>query len=158
VRRKGFIALKRITDSRLIDIIAIAVANLMNLIMIPIFLLRIEKVEHPQVVELIWIALILVLAVVVVVNIMARREWWTVVFPLLLGVFLMVEVALDYIARIDFRSTNLLVPYLLLYYISILGMIGYSFAAQKKVGFITLVTYFLSQIAAFYSYIKVGHG
>jgi len=46
----------------------------------------------------------------------------------------------------------------LLYYVSILGMIGYSFVAQKKVGFITLGTYFLSQIAAFYSYFKVGHG
>jgi hypothetical protein len=39
-----------------------------------------------------------------------------------------------------------------------MGMIGYSFAAQKKYGFITLATYFLSQIAALYSYFKVGHG
>jgi hypothetical protein len=116
------------------------------------------KVEHPQVVGLVWVIFILVLAVAVVFNIRAKREWWVVLFPLLLGVFLIVEVALDYIARYDFRSTSLLGPYLLLYYVSIMGLIGYSFAAKKNYGFITLVTYFLSQIAALYSYFKVGHG
>jgi hypothetical protein len=39
-----------------------------------------------------------------------------------------------------------------------LGMIGYSFLAERKYGFITLATYFLSQIAAVYSYFRVGHG
>jgi hypothetical protein len=73
-------------------------------------------------------------------------------------VFLIIEVVLDYILQYDFRNTSLLGPYLLLYYVSVLGMIGYSFAVQKKYGFITLATYFLSQIAAFYSYFKVGHG
>jgi hypothetical protein len=37
-------------------------------------------------------------------------------------------------------------------------MIGYSFLANKRYGFVTLVTYFLSQIAALYSYLQVGHG
>jgi hypothetical protein len=142
----------------MIDLLAIAVANLLNLIMVPIFLLRTQKVEHPQVVGVIWIVFTLFLAFVVVFNLKVKREWWSVVFPLLLGVFLLVEVVLDYIVKYDFRSTSLLGPYLLLYYVSILGMIGYSFLTEKKYGFITLATYFLSQIAALYSYIKVGHG
>jgi hypothetical protein len=143
---------------RSIDIVAVVVINLMNLLMVPIFLLRTTQVELPQVVGWVWVAFILILAAVVVVNIRSRREWWAIALPLLLGVFLMVEVALDYIARYDFRSTSLLGPYLLLYYASILGMIGYSFLTEKRVGFITLVTYFLSQIAALYSYFTVGHG
>lgn len=150
--------MKKLASYRLIDLGVVAVANLMNLIMVPIFLMRTMKVEHPQVVGLVWVVFILVLAVAVVFNIRAKREWWVVLFPLLLGVFLIVEVALDYIARYDFRSTSLLGPYLLLYYVSIMGLIGYSFAAKKNYGFITLVTYFLSQIAALYSYFKVGHG
>ena len=72
--------------------------------------------------------------------------------------FLIIEVVLDYVLKSDFRNTSLIGPYLLLYYISILGMIGYSFLVEKKYGFITLVTYFLSQFAALYSYMKVGHG
>jgi hypothetical protein len=87
-----------------------------------------------------------------------QREWWAITLPLLLIVFLVAEVALDYIARYDFRSTRLLGPYLFLYYVSIMGMIGYSFLAEKRYGFVTLATYFLSQIAALYSYLKVGHG
>jgi hypothetical protein len=142
----------------MIDLIAIVVANLMNLIMVPIFLLRTQEVEHPLVVGVIWVAFILLLAVVVVFNLKAKREWWAIIFPSLLGVFLIIEVALDYIAQYNFRSTFLLGPYLMFYYVSILGMIGYSFLTEKKYGFITLVTYFLSQIAALYSYIKVGHG
>jgi hypothetical protein len=143
---------------RLIDLLVIVVANLMNLIMIPVFLLRVFKPDHSTIVVWVWVAFILILAAAAISNIRFRRAWWAVIFPLLLVVFLIVEVVLDYIAKYDFRSTWLLGPYLLLYYGSILGMIGYSFAAQKKTGFITLATYFLSQIAVLYSYFTVGHG
>jgi len=146
------------TSYRPIDLVVVAVANIMNIVMVVVFLLRTMMVERLQVVCFIWAAFILVLVAVVVLNIRAKREWWAIVFPLFLAVFLIVEVALDYIVEYDFRSTVLLGPYLLLYYVSILGMIGYSFLTEKKCGFITLATYFLSQIAAFYSYFKVGHG
>lgn len=38
----------------------------------------------------------------------------------------------------------------------IMGMIGYAFLTEKRYGFITPETYFLSQIAALYSNITVG--
>jgi hypothetical protein len=141
-----------------IDLLAVAVANLMNVVMVAVFLLRTMGATRILLVGLIWVALILVLAVIVALNIRVRRQWWAIALPSLLLAFLMIEVALDYVARYDFRSTRLLGPYLFLYYVSILGMIGYSFLAQKKYGVITLATYFLSQIAALYSYFKVGHG
>jgi hypothetical protein len=145
-------------NNRSIDLIIIAVANLMNILMVVVFIMRSMMVERLQVVGFIWAAFIIMLAAVVLLNIRAKREWWAVVLPLLLVIFLLVEIALDYILKYDFRSTILLGPYLLLYYVSILGMIGYSFLTERKYGFITLSTYFLSQIAAFYSYYKVGHG
>jgi len=140
--------LKKSGSHPIIDLVAVAIANLMNFILVPIFILLTLNVEHPQVGGFIWIAFIIIIAAVVVLNIIAKQEWWTVLLPSLLAVFLILELALDYIARYNFRSTVLLGPYLLLYYVSILGMIGYSFVAQKKVGFITSGTYFLSQIAA----------
>jgi hypothetical protein len=99
-----------------------------------------------------------VLAAIVVLNVRAKREWWAATLPLLLAVFLIIEVILDYIVEYDFRSTILLGPYLLAYYVSMMGMIGYSFLTEKKYGFITLATYFMSQLAAFCSYVMVGHG
>jgi len=104
------------------------------------------------------VVFIAVLAVVVFQNIRAKRGRWFTLMPALFGIFLIVEVILDYVLKIDFRNTGLLTPYLILYYASILGMIGYSFLVEKKYGFITLVTYFLSQFAALYSYMRVGHG
>lgn len=143
---------------RLIDLIAVAVANLFNLILIPVFILRSLQVERLQIVGYIWTAFILVLLAVVVLNGRAKREWWAIVLPALLALFLIFEVVLDYILKYDFRGTWLIGPYLLLFYTSIMGMIGYSFLTEKKLGFITLATYFLSQIFVFYSYFKVGHG
>ncbi|HUT18356.1 MAG TPA: hypothetical protein VM366_04285 [Anaerolineae bacterium] len=145
-------------SQRTVDLVVVAVANLINMIMVVVFLSRSMMVEQLQVVGFIWGALILVLAAVVVLNVRAKREWWAIVLPLLLVVFLIVEIVLDYIIQYDFRSTILLGPYLLLYYVSIMGMIGYAFLTEKKLGFITLATYFLNQIATFYSYFKVGHG
>jgi len=148
---------KRVSQ-RTVDLVVVTVANLLNMIMVVVFLSRSLMVERLQIAGYIWGALILVLAAVVVLNVRAEREWWATILPLLLVVFLIVEIVLDYIIQYDFRSTMLLGPYLLLYYVSIMGMIGYAFLTEKRLGIITLVTYFLHQIAAFYSYFRVGHG
>lgn len=124
--------MNRLAGYRSVDLAVVAVANLMNLIMVAVFALRTMRVEHPQVVGLVWVGLILVLTAVAGINVRASREWWAIALPLLLVVFLIVEVVLDYITEFESRSTILLGPYLVLYYLSALGMIGYSFATEKK--------------------------
>jgi hypothetical protein len=145
-------------NQSIVDYGVIVAANLFNLIMVGIFYTRTRGVSHPMIVGYIWVVLILFLVAVSINNLRAKRDWWFSVFPLLFTVFLVMEVVLDYILQHDFRNTGLLAPYLILYYLSSLGMIGYSFLADKKRGAVTLVTYFLSQIAAIYSYIQIGHG
>ncbi len=141
------------------DLIVFSLANLMNLIMVAIFLSRAGgNSDHAIIIGWVWVIFILILTGVVVLNIKNVREWWTYVLPSIFIAFLVLEVVLDYILKIEFRTTRLLGPYLLLYYAAIFGMIGYSFRIGKKYGFITLLTYFLSQIAALYSYTQVGHG
>lgn len=130
----------------------------MNLIMVVVFFSRTLLIPRIQIVGWVWVLFSLALAAAVVVNLRARREWWAAVLPALLALFLILELVLDYILVFDFRSTRWLGPYLLLYYLSIMGMVGYSFLVQKKYGVITLVTYFLCQIAALYSYFTAGHG
>ena len=143
---------------RSIDLVAVAVANLMNIIMVGVFVLRSLMIGRLRAVGAVWGAFILVLAVVILLDVRANREWWAIVLPLLLMVFLIVEVVLDYIVEYEFRSTTLLGPYLCLYYVSILGMIGHAFLTERKYGFVTLSTYFLSQIAALTSYVRADHG
>ncbi len=146
-------------DFRIIDLAVFVIANLVNLLLIGIFLSRpsgLEKLEH--ILGLIVVALILPVGAVILLNALAKREWWTFVLPSLLILYLLIELLFDYILKLDFRSTALLWPYLLVFYVALMAMIGYSFLIKKSFGFITLGTYFLSLLATWYSYAKVGHG
>ncbi len=78
--------------------------------------------------------------------------------PLLLLLFLVIELLFDYILKIDFRSTALLWPYIIVYYLGLMGMVGYSFLIGKPYGFVTLGTYFLNLFATWYSFSVSGHG
>ena len=138
---------------RLLDISLFAIANLGNLLLIGIFLARAKG--HPRVewvLGLIFVSLILPVAVAVILNATRKREWWTVALPLLLILFCLVELLLDYILKLDFRNTALCWPYIALYYLALLGMIGYSFSLGKAYGFITLSTYFLGLLATWYGH------
>jgi hypothetical protein len=146
-------------DSRFIDITLFIIANMVNLLLTGIFLSRplgMKKLE--RVLGLITVSLILPIGAAVILNIQGRREWWTIVLPSILVLFLAIELLLDYILMLNFRRTRFLWPYLLLYYLALMAMIGYSFAMGKSFGFITLGTYFLNLFATWYSYSKVGHG
>ena len=146
-------------DFRIIDLAVFILANLLNLLLIGIFLSRpsgLEKLEN--ILGLITVALILPVGAVILLNTLAKREWWTVVLPSVLMLYLIIELLLDHILKLDFRHTSLLWPYLLVFYVALMAMIGYSFLIKRSYGFVTLGTYFLSLLATWYSYSKVGHG
>ena len=144
---------------RTVDLIVFLCANLFNLFITGIMLSRpFGLVKLEIILGIINILLIMPLSIAVVLNIFGAREWWTYVLPLVLIMFLIVELLLDYVLQIPFRETRLLWPYLALFYLSAWMMIGYSFLVSKSYGFITLVTYFISLAATAYSYSQVGHG
>ncbi len=143
----------------IVDWLVFVMAILVNLLLIGIFLARprgLKKAEY--ILGLVMICLILPVFLAVLLNALGKREWWTIVLPSLLILFLLIELLFDYILKLDFRSTALLWPYLLVFYVGLMAMIGYSFLIKKSFGFITLGTYFLSLLATWYSYAKVGHG
>jgi hypothetical protein len=143
----------------LVDTLLVVVANLFNLLMVTIFLLRVGGHRGlERALGWINITLILPLGLGAAWNARAGRDVWFAVLPALLAVFLLVELLLDYVLTLEFRRTRLLGPYLLLYYASQMGMIGYAFLVKETYGFITLATYFLCLFATAYSYRKVGHG
>lgn len=146
-------------DYHIIDFAVFIIANLVNLLLIGIFLSRpkgLKRIEY--VLGLIVVDMILPVGIIVILNILGKREFWTIVLPLIFLSFLVIELLFDYILKLDFRKTKLLGPYLLVYYLALMAMIGYSFLIGKPYGFITLSTYFLNLFATWYSYSKVGHG
>jgi hypothetical protein len=148
-----------LAGTNMVDLVVIIAANLINLIMVGIFLSRpFEQTRLEYVLGWINIGLALPLSFAVVKNFMDRREWWTFVLPSIMIIFLIVELVLDYILQLNFRSTWMLWPYLILFYFAQWMLIGYAFLVDNTYGFITLFTYFLSLGATAYSYSRVGHG
>ena len=85
-----------------------------------------------------------------------KRNRWEVHLLLPFLFFSIVELILDYILVLDFRSTAIVGPYLLLYYTSLWMLIGYGFRFEKKWGFVTLATYFLNMSLSLCQYFILG--
>ena len=144
---------------RTIDLIIFVIANLTNLLLAVMFLFRARG--RPKVGNAFgWAAVLLGLPLLAmtVLNALEGRPWWTFVLPGLLVLYDAVEFVLDHLLKFDFRHSRWLGPYLGLYYLALMGMIGYTFAICKPYGFITLITYFINLAATAFSYGRVQHG
>ena len=142
-----------------LDFLMFVIANAVNLLMVMIFLARAQgKLQLERTIGIVLTVFILPVSAAIIFNAFNARAWWWVILPLPLVLFLLLEFVLDYLLKLPFRRTGLLVPYLVLYYLALLGLVGYSFAAARVFGFITLGTYFLNLITSWYSLSKVGHG
>jgi hypothetical protein len=144
---------------RSIDLSVVIIANLTNLLLALMFMFRgrgSAKIGS----GVGWAAVILgiPLLVAAILNASAGRPWWSYVLPGLLILYDLVEFILDYLLKFDFRRSRWLGPYLGLYYLALMGMIGYAFAVGRPFGFVTLVTYFLNLAATAWSYARVQHG
>lgn len=141
------------------DLVVVIVANLLNLILSLIFLNRVfGRMEWEHGLGYGTLIMIFPLTIVALANLTGGRGWAFWILPLVMVAFLAFEFVLDYWLKFNFRQTAWLGPYLLLYYLALFAMIGYSFLVAKPYGFITLITYFLNLAATFYSYARVGHG
>jgi uncharacterized membrane protein HdeD (DUF308 family) len=79
-------------------------------------------------------------------NKKSKRDKWEAYLLIPIFLFFVVDLVLDYVLAFDFRSTAIVGPYILLYYVGLWGLIGYSFRFDKKWGFLTLATYFLNMV------------
>lgn len=142
-----------------VDFVVFISANVFNILVSILFILRtkkMERVEHNL--GIIIVSISIPLMVAVIINSIDGREWWTYILPLFLIIYCILELLFDYILKLEFRNTKLLGPYLLFFYLGSMAMIGYTFLIKEAFGFITLITYFIGLLAAWYSYSKTGHG
>ncbi len=84
------------------------------------------------------------LGYVAFINRRQKRDKWETYLLIPIFLFFIVELIIDYILVLDFRSNAIAAPYVLFYYVGLWGLIGYAFRFDKKWGFLTLVTYFLN--------------
>ena len=142
-----------------VDLAVVIIANLMNLLLALMFLCRAwNKPKAGQVAGWAAVGLAIPLAVAVVLNLLSHRGWPYWLLPLFMIAYCLLELLFDGILKVDFRHNRLLGPYLAVYYLGLMAMIGYAFLVGKVYGFITLITYFINLAATAYSYARVGHG
>jgi hypothetical protein len=143
-------------DTRTIDGLMIIIANLLNLILAGMLIARVHG--PPRLASALGPMAILLsvpIAVLVALNAAKGREWWTVVLPCFVAVFLLLTALLDYGLHSDFRETRALWPYVVLYYFSLMMLVGYSFLVDRTLGFVTLGTYYVCVAASIYEYVKL---
>ena len=97
----------------IIDLSVFLIANLTNLLLAVMFLLRTRGM--PRVGSAFgWGAAVLgiLLLAAAVMNALEAPSWWTLVLPGLLVLYDVVEFVLDYILKFNFRQSRWLEPYL----------------------------------------------
>ncbi len=140
--------------NRSVDLVAVSLANLINVVMAALFTARISGFPQIQyVLGVVAMTMGFALGYIAFLNRRNRRDKWLtyLLTPILL--FFIVDFFLDYVLASSFRSTSLVIPYVALYYVGLWGLIGYSFRFDKKWGFVTLATYFANMTLSILPYI-----
>lgn len=138
----------------ILDLILFFIINSANIIMSIIFVLRVKKPGLERSLGILYIALGIPTLIITFFNIFFQREWWFWIFPSIFVIFICFELILDYIKKIEFRkprNKRILVPYLILYYVSSILMWGLTWTLGTLYGTITGITYFLQLGCAFYA-------
>jgi hypothetical protein len=141
---------------RKIDLTVVYLANFINILIAFLFLARMfDLTEVENTLGVAVISMGFVLGYIAYLNKKNCREKWETYLLIPIFLFMIVELILDYVLVLDFRSTIIVGPYVLFYYIGSWGLIGYSFRFEKKWGFVTLGTYFLMMILSIYPYVVI---
>jgi small-conductance mechanosensitive channel len=133
------------SDYKRIDLIVVYLANLINVIMVFLFVARISALSQVEgFLGVVAMIMGFCLGYIAFINRRNKRDKWETYLLIPIFLFFTVELVLDYILDFNFRSTALAGPYVLFYYVGLWGLIGYAFRFDRKWGFLTLITYFLN--------------
>jgi len=113
------------TNSNTADLLLFTIVNSVNILT---FFLFISRMKWPNLVHKLAIASVVMAVPTIVVavhNAIAGREWLYWVMPFIFIAWAVFALIFDIIRRIEFRqpkNPKILVPFLLLYYIGLIGM------------------------------------
>lgn len=140
------------TDSTQVsNIIGAIVANLINILVISVFIARLSK--RPKIEY--WVGIILILSIVpltylFITAIGIKRPLLYFIQISLMMTYLVVEFVLDYVLKVDFRQTQrIVIPYVMLFFSGTGGMIGVASNAGKFWTILTITSFLIMGILAF---------
>ena len=139
-----------------IDLLGSIIANVNNILLIGIFLARVYK--YPKIEY--WLGIIFILSIIPLTLMFLKsfafnREGLYYMQLILMMSFIVLELILDYLLKIDFRQNRaVLIPYVTLFYASSGGMIGVASHSGKQWITITVMTFLLMTAASLVMHFK----
>ena len=136
------------------DLVFVLTAVVFNLLIAGIFIAR--KKEHPELVKILgilWLSLAIPLVIVFISYLIVGRDPWIMIYYGFILLYILVELLFDYILKIEFRSKPILhVPYIILEYIALFGLIGISFAIDPTWGYVVSICFWILLGSLIYLY------
>ena len=140
------------TDSAQVsNLVGAIVANLINVLVITVFIARLSnrpKIEY-------WLGITLISSFVPLTYLFItafgfRRPFLYFIQIGLMITYLVVELLLDYIFKVDFRQNQgIVIPYIMLFFSGTGGMIGVASHAGKVWTVVTVISFLIMSIIAF---------
>ena len=141
-----------------LDLTGSIIANFNNVILILIFTARIYN--YPRVEY--WLGILFILTIIPLIFILGNsfsmeRALIYYIQLILMIIFIIVELLLDYILKINFRNNSeILIPYLILFYASFGGMIGVASRSGKGWTIITIISFLIMTAASLTMHFKTS--
>jgi hypothetical protein len=136
------------------DWVFVLCAAAFNLLIAGIFVAQ-KKVRHKmtRTLGILWLGLAIPLSIVFVRYLVIGRETWITIYFVCILLYMLVELLLDYVFKVDFRRRNVThIPYIVLEYIALFGLIGISFAIDRVWGVVVSVTFWMLLACLVYLY------
>jgi hypothetical protein len=136
------------------DWVFVLCAAAFNLLIAGIFVAQ-KKVRHKmtRTLGILWLGLAIPLSIVFVRYLVIGRETWITIYFVCILLYMLVELLLDYVLKADFRSKKIThIPYIILEYIALFGLIGISFAIDRVWGVVVSVTFWMLLACLVYLY------
>jgi len=136
------------------DLLFVLCAISFNFLIAGVFIAM--KQGRPRLVRTIGVLLLslaLPLAIVFINYLMTGKPSWVLVNFGFIFLYLFVELLLDYVIKYDFRaewSTH--IPYIVLEYLALFGLIGISFAIGESWGFLVSISFWIMMGCLIYLY------
>jgi hypothetical protein len=127
------------------DLAFVLTAVAFNLLIAAIFIAqKLEREELVKTFGILWLWLIIPLALVFVAYWQAGREARTLFYFGLIFLYMLVELLLDYVFKVDFRSKPIThVPYIILEYIALFSLIAIAFDIDQRWGTVVSLCFWI---------------
>ena len=138
-------------STQVTNIVGAIVANLIYVLVIAVFIARLSnrpKIEY-------WLGIILILSIVPLAYLFItafgfKRHFLYFIQIGLMITYLVVELMLDYILKVDFRQNQrIVIPYVMLFFSGTGGMIGVASHAGKVWTIVTILSFLIMGIFTF---------